>query len=358
MLMAVLFLGAVTLNDLLSVETGSPDALCPALKQTTDAIHARLGTLKSEQPGWRARYTVGHAPGTGQGDFIRLELFDPNQRLQLARELPVGHASCSTLAQSIAIVLSGYFESLAPAEDGALPTPAAGSELTPAPDANPDMTQQGSNSKGSRARVPEQPVPRPIASSRGSERGPDPIVSRDDASSSKTQHAFGIGLAIPFAVYGRGLTISYAASPSQYTQYGALLTLPLERTSAIVDEGDVLMWSARARLWYGARVAVQRLVSVVGPSVSLGLDSAHARGLDESQRQQRAVVALGLLFDATFWMHSSLGLGLQAGMDVGERLGSRRFVVHGSRTEPELEVHPPRWVNGFVGASLKISLPN
>ncbi|HMA97513.1 MAG TPA: hypothetical protein VKP30_32735, partial [Polyangiaceae bacterium] len=337
------------------------DALCPALKQTTEAVHARLGTLKSAQPGWRARYTVGHAPGSGQGDFVRLELFDPDQRLKLVRELPVGHASCSTLAQSIAIVLSGYFQSLAPADDGELPTPPVGLELAADPDASVVSLQETKSTvPPDRVPKPKQPNPPPIATWRGSEGVPNPVVGSDESRSrsSEHQHTFGVGFAMPFAVYGRGLTISYAASPGQYTQYGALLTLPLERTSVSVDDGRVSMWSARARVWYGARVAISRLVSVIGPTVSLGLDSAYARGLAEPQRQQRAVVALGLLLDATFWVYASLGLGLQAGMDVGEQLGSRRFVVQGSRTEPELEVHRPRWVNGFAGASLKVSLPN
>src|SRR5512145_1763216 len=312
MLMAVLVFGAVTLNDLLSVETGSPDALCPALKQTTEAVHARLGTLKSAQPGWRARYTVGHAPGSGQGDFVRLELFDPEQRLQLARELPVGHASCSTLAQSIAIVLSAYFESLAPADDRD-PTPALGLELAPAPDATSVVPSQEPKSTVPLDRAPKQPIPPPIATSRGTVGVPNPVVGSDESRSRsiEQQHTFGVGFAVPFAVYGRGLTISYAASSGQHTQYGAFLTLPLERTSVSVDNGRVLMWSTRARVWYGARVAISRLVSVIGPSVSLGLDSAYARGLDEPQRQQRAVAALGLFLDATFWVYSSLGLGLQ-----------------------------------------------
>lgn len=353
MFLAVLVVGAVTLNDVLSVETGSPDALCPALKQTTEAVHARLGTLKSEQPGWRARYTVGHAPGSGEGDFIHLELFDPNQRLQLARELPVGQASCATLAQSIAIVLSGYFESLAPLDgESSSLVSGSGSDTPsgrPSPQLQPELPSAGADAGAPKqANFPPKRAPEP-----GAKSGKTPR-------SSETQRSLGAGFAIPFALYGRGVTVSYAASPSSHTQYGALLVLPLERTSSSVDVGSVFMWSARARFWYGFQAVVGRLVSVVGPSVSLGLDSASTRGLDEPRRQQRMVVALGLLLDATFWMNGSLGLGLQAGMDVGEKLGSRRFIVQGSGTgsEEEVEVHPSRWVNGFAGTALKVHLPN
>lgn len=345
MLMAALVFGAVTLNELLSVETGSPDALCPALKETTEAIHARLGTLKSEQPGWRARYTLGHAPDSGQGDFIRLELFDPRQQLQLLRELPVGQASCSTLAQSIAIVVSGYFASLAPADDDE-PVRAAADPVTKV---HPDRRRVNDSLAPLQgvgvARASETPVQRPPADTATEPSRGTPLV-------------FGAGFSLPFASYGRGLGLSCAGSLNQATGYGVLLTLPLERTSTPVDIGRVYMWSARARFWYGLRAAVGPVAGSIGPSLSLGLDSAYARGLDEPKRQQRMVVAIGLLLDATYWIYSALGLGLQAGMDLGDKLTSRRFVVLSPHAEPEQAVHAPRWVNGFVGASLKISLPN
>ncbi|HEY5961601.1 MAG TPA: hypothetical protein VIV60_33810, partial [Polyangiaceae bacterium] len=112
MLVTALFLAAVIPDGLLVVETGSPDSFCPSLDQTAQAIHARMGTIKSEQKGWLARYTLGHAPGSEEGDFIRLQLYDPQRQLRLMRDLPIKGASCATMAQSIAIVLGVFFTNL------------------------------------------------------------------------------------------------------------------------------------------------------------------------------------------------------------------------------------------------------
>jgi len=112
----------------LAVETESPDALCPDLATTREAIHNRLGTLAlgGEERGWTARYTVGHAPGEA-GDFVRLELLDPGGVLRLQRDLPRQDEACATLAQAIALVIERYFRELAPAltvEPGLAPSTA------------------------------------------------------------------------------------------------------------------------------------------------------------------------------------------------------------------------------------------
>src|SRR5258706_2731831 len=44
----------------LTVETGSPDALCPDLSATRQAVHDRIGQLTLEGDRWMARYTIGH----------------------------------------------------------------------------------------------------------------------------------------------------------------------------------------------------------------------------------------------------------------------------------------------------------
>src|SRR5690606_25269599 len=98
----------------LSVETGSPDALCPDLNRTREAVGRRLGALEVPSGrGWRARYTIGHAPEGSPRDFVRLELFAPDGRVRLTRNLPLGSDSCSAMADVIALVLDRYFRSLA-----------------------------------------------------------------------------------------------------------------------------------------------------------------------------------------------------------------------------------------------------
>jgi len=56
-----------------TLETGSPDALCPELEMTREIVARRLGSLIVEgRKGWLGRYTIGHAPAGNPRDFVRL----------------------------------------------------------------------------------------------------------------------------------------------------------------------------------------------------------------------------------------------------------------------------------------------
>ena len=89
----------------LSVDSLSPDALCPPLEETRTAVAARLGSVELEGP-WRATYLLVHRT---QGDFVALSLRDPEGVLRLERDLPVQGGSCTTLSRVIALVLERYF---------------------------------------------------------------------------------------------------------------------------------------------------------------------------------------------------------------------------------------------------------
>jgi hypothetical protein len=121
-----------------ALETGSPDALCPALEVAREAVSRRLGALVVEGR-WRARYTIAHAPSGTPGDFVRLELFNPEGKAELVRDLPIEGESCRTMAEVIALVLDRYFRGLVTHEPQTeSPTPASvehasPGELTPAP---------------------------------------------------------------------------------------------------------------------------------------------------------------------------------------------------------------------------------
>src|SRR4051812_14799589 len=85
----------------LSVDSLSPDALCPPLEETRQAVAARLGSVELEGT-WHATYVLAHRT---QGDFVSLSLRDPDDVLRLERELPVQGGSCATLSRVIALVL-------------------------------------------------------------------------------------------------------------------------------------------------------------------------------------------------------------------------------------------------------------
>ncbi|HYP89701.1 MAG TPA: hypothetical protein VEQ59_16150, partial [Polyangiaceae bacterium] len=101
---------------------------------TRDLVARRLGALIVDgRKGWRARYTIGHAPSGTPRDFVRLELFSPEGGVELRRDLPFEGESCRTMAEVIALVLDRYFRGLG-ASDGQSPEPAAAppSETQPA----------------------------------------------------------------------------------------------------------------------------------------------------------------------------------------------------------------------------------
>ncbi len=89
----------------LSVDSLSPDALCPPLEETRMAVAARLGSVELEGT-WHATYLLVHRT---QGDFVALSLRDPEGLLRLERDLPVQGGSCTTLSRVIALVLERYF---------------------------------------------------------------------------------------------------------------------------------------------------------------------------------------------------------------------------------------------------------
>lgn len=97
----VLALGAAGLT----VDSLSPDALCPPLEETRTVVAARLGSVELEGT-WHATYLLVHRT---QGDFVTLSLRDPEGVLRLERDLPVQGGACQSLSRVIALVLERYF---------------------------------------------------------------------------------------------------------------------------------------------------------------------------------------------------------------------------------------------------------
>jgi hypothetical protein len=132
---AALVWGAMAgLSSGLTVETGSPDALCPELSATRAAVEARLGVVGVQgRSGWAARYTMWHVPDQ-DSDFVRLEIIDPLGARRLVRDLPLTGESCSTMANIVALVLDRYFRDLhgSGTATAALPRTSASARL-PAP---------------------------------------------------------------------------------------------------------------------------------------------------------------------------------------------------------------------------------
>lgn len=258
-----------------TLETGSPDALCPALEATREIVARRLGSLVVEgRKGWLARYTIGHAPEGNPRDFVRLELFNPEGAVELRRDLPIEGDSCRTMSEVIALVLDRYFRGLG--ANGAReatdvndePSPVA----TPAPQAEPNP-QSDSNRPPIAVQAHAAPTP-------------------------------------PTGVFGRGLRTSfeYTASfgqPSWAGRFSEPFASNLEASLAVrfgltsVEEREPRGASVQARSTSGRaslawRLAVPPGLLHVGPVLSLQVQQATTHGLPSQTDRTRGLWTTGL----------------------------------------------------------------
>jgi len=248
-----------------TLETGSPDALCPELQATREIVARRLGSLVVEgRRGWLARYTIGHAPAGNPRDFVRLELFNPEGEVELRRDLPIEGDSCRTIAEVIALVLDRYFRGLT---DGA---------SDEGPQASPEAEQPSSPASVSgnpRATGEREPARAPRLAGRG------PRLSAEYAAA----------LAQPYL----GLRVSAGLGP----RLEAALALRWGLTSLEESEpggAHVEARTATSRLSLAWRLALPPVLLHFGPVVSLALQRATTRGLQYQSNRTRALWTVGV----------------------------------------------------------------
>jgi hypothetical protein len=242
----------------LTLETGSPDALCPELEATREIVARRLGALVVEgRKGWRARYTIGHTPAGSPRDFVRLELFNPEGRAELLRDLPIEGDSCRTMSEVIALVLDRYFRGLVAAEQ-------APQEAPVVPTAQPALPLA--------ARAEREPALEGAA-------GISPRASIEYATSA----------ARPWLGLRLGVQLS------SHLEVGAGLRLGLSR----LEERDPRGARIEART-VGSRVSLAWTLALppgvlrLGPTASLGLQRATTEGLAHRTDRTRALWMTGV----------------------------------------------------------------
>jgi hypothetical protein len=320
--------GGASASPGLTLETGSPDALCPALPTARDAVERRLGTLVvSSGAGWRARYTIAHAPEGMQLDFVRLELFAPDGMLQLSRDLPLEAGACSTLAEAIALVLDRYFRKL-PLGGGAAaePVPAAETAASSLPASPPTNS------------APTAQAVRDL---------PPPSAAEPATVSAATE---------PFAPFWRVAAVfatSTAAGPAVGVQAlreswphlyaGAELALDWSADSQRLADGvEVRARTLSGALAFGWGGRWGPLRGYVGPTLRVSLERGTARGLEQNVGHERARVAagVGVGWVASVSQHWSLSAttGLEAALGGGQFLIDRQEVLRPAALEGRLAV--------------------
>lgn len=291
----------------LILETGSPDALCPDLSTTREAVGRRLGTLVAPPgSGWMARYTIGHAPEGTPRDFVHLELFGPDGALQLSRDLPI-ETSCATMADVIALVLDRHFRGLPPHEQ---PPPAA----TPPPpaalqplDVSPSATEPP-NDEGARL-----------------------FLSAEVSA----RHPFAPRLGL-HAVGELGST---------YLGLAASSSLAAER-ERLERGGDVEVMSLTLHAHAGWGPDFGPVQTYVGPSARLSIDRGSAHGLPEVDTRYRAVTGFGAQAGAMAFIGASWFLTLNATLDFTLGALSGRFMIDGR------EVLEPSPIQGWTALGI------
>jgi len=301
-----------------TLDTGSPDALCPELEATRAIVARRLGSLVVEgRKGWLARYTIGHAPAGNPRDFVRLELFDPDGRVELRRDLPIEGDSCRTMSEVIALVLDRYFRGLV-AHDAAEQVPQA-----------PVATAPPRGDLVSRRPAPSARVRPPARAFAPSGRGP------------RLSAEYAAALAQPLL----GLRVSAGLGPN----FEAALGLRWALTSEAESEprgARVEASTATSRASLGWRLALPPGLLHLGPALSVAVQRATTRGLQFQTDRTRA-----------WWM-----AGIEAGfvVPIGHQLfiegaSSLDFVLPGTAGQllidnrEVLSPHTvvPGWALGF-----------
>jgi len=246
-----------------TLETGSPDALCPELEATREIVARRLGSLIVEgRKGWLARYTIGHAPAGTPRDFVRLELFNPDGQLEMRRDLPIEGDSCRTMAEVIALVLDRHFRGLVARDE----SPQSEAEVL-----QPELPATVS--------APSRAPPKPVNAAKVAVTGRGPRLSAE----------YAVTLAQPYL----GLHLSVGLGPKLEASLGLRWGLTsLEESEPRGARIEARAVSSRVSLAW--KFALPPGMLHLGPALSLAFEQATTRGLQYQTDRTRAIWMAGL----------------------------------------------------------------
>jgi hypothetical protein len=307
------------------IDTDTPDALCPELSMTRDAVKTRLGQLEVEGGGtWRGRYTTIHDPAGRRGDYLRLAIVDPAGREQASRELPMQGESCSTLAQAIALVVDGFFRDFGqspPRDTVPAEPPAKGSKWEPTPTANATSTTKLKTNP----ETPSSAAPR-------AEPQPEPAEPRG-----RVGLIVGNGYERDPSSAAAVLGLYVAATPRWRIDLKS--AFPTARTSQTYGGATAYLYPIPLRLSLSYLMPSYHRVSwFVGPEFLVSFEHASTKGVSDGHSGWRASLGLGGRTGVAYWLLPWLAV---AGNVSANALmyESRRFLMFDT---PVLEVSHAR----------------
>ena len=292
---------AASSGEGLVVETESPDALCPDLTTTREAIRNRLGTLtvEGDRQGWTARYTVGHAPGA-QADFVRLRLLNPAGEERLSRDIPASGESCAMLAQAIALVVERYFRAL------------ISEEFAPPP---PEPTNASA--------PPRTPDTAPAVSPRS-----EPAVVHW-----APEWSLGVGLGLATAQPGAIVGLQGGAWVGERLHLEIGLLADLGSHEERFSSADLRLRSFPALMSVGYGRRLPRWDYFSGPELRWTLEKPTGDGLAGLDTRPGAQFSAGLAGGLSFWPEAPIGFTLRASVDYV--VSSTQFRIQTGNTSSE-----------------------
>lgn len=303
------------------LDTDTPDALCPELQLTRDAVKKRLGKLEVEGGGrWEGRYTTVHDPTGKRGDFIRLVIVDPSGKEQMTRDLPMRGESCATMAQAISLVVDSFFRDFgqSPARDATKDAPAEQhTETIPAPTPPAAVLPPPKTATSSQ---PQGATTPPRARSVGSAG----IVVGGGYESVPSSAAADIGL------------FSELSSRWRLDLHAAF---PVSRMRESFGNASAYLYPIPLRLSVTYQTpGHDGLMGFVGPELLLSVERGWASGAPSEHQGWRESFGAGARAGAAYWISPRLALSAAFSFD-GILVQSRRFLVI---EEPALEASHAR----------------
>jgi hypothetical protein len=306
------------------IDTDTPDALCPEVSMTREAVRRRLGKLEVEGSGrWRGTYSTVHDPSGRRGDYVRLVIIDAAGKEQLSRELPMQGESCATLAQAIALVVDGFFRELGQT------TPHEITNLAPAASSSKDG--QGPAPAASAVESPA-PVPAISEATRGAQ----------DHNRAKAGLIIGGGYeSVPSSPASSwGLFVTGTSGWRIQLQTG----FPTARWRE--NHGSASAYAYPIPIRLTASYALQlspKIQWLFGPDVLVSLEDGSSEGVPNVRSGWRASFGLGADSGIAYWLGDSVAVAAKASAGV-IFFESRRFLMY---NEPVLELARGRLAGGL-----------
>lgn len=220
----------------LTVVSETPDALCPPLEKAQSAVAARVGKVSGGP--FVAKYAVVRDPARGQ-KALRLVLTGATGELLLERKIALSAGDCGVAAQTLALILEGYFDGVSTSEQGVV----EGESNEP----SPALKQEGTGETPSEPSPPEGGKPQTPAHPETPHGSPEPEVA-DGARPSSNSIRLGAGVSA-----GRlgavGLGWNYRFGPS--IDGGMDVVVPLTAHRSTQQQAQLKLYTAS--LYVGGR---------------------------------------------------------------------------------------------------------